>query len=353
MRIYIDGKPAEVEVVRDGLYKDITYGGGEPDLAIGYRFRDNGFKGGRVDDFRVFDRALTPLEAAQLAGRADLADAWNADAEALSADRRRRCSTTSSPARRRRRAQLADELHALRRRAERARSSRSPRSMVMEETAQAQAGVRPEARGVRRARRAGHGRHARRSCRRSRRTQPRNRLGLARWLTRPGEPADRPRDGQPALAADVRPGDRRDQRQLRQPGLAADAPRTARLAGLRLRRPRLGREARCSSRSRLSATYRQSSQGVARAARRATRDNQSARPRPGPAADGRDAPRPGAVRRRAARRKARRPQRQAVPAGRAVGGGDGPAAATTRATATTCTAGASTRSGSGRSRRRR
>jgi hypothetical protein len=53
--------------VRDGLWKDITYGG-EPDLAIGYRFRDSGFKGGHVDDFRIFNRTLTPIEAASLAG---------------------------------------------------------------------------------------------------------------------------------------------------------------------------------------------------------------------------------------------------------------------------------------------
>ena len=41
--------------------EDITYGGGEPDLALGYRFRDNGFKGGKVDDLRVFNRAVTEL----------------------------------------------------------------------------------------------------------------------------------------------------------------------------------------------------------------------------------------------------------------------------------------------------
>ncbi|MDQ3624237.1 MAG: DUF1553 domain-containing protein, partial [Verrucomicrobiota bacterium] len=77
-RVYVNGAPAELEVVRDGLFKDITYDKGEPDLAIGYRFRDNGFKGGRVDDFRIFGRALTPLEAAHVCGRPDLADAWNA-----------------------------------------------------------------------------------------------------------------------------------------------------------------------------------------------------------------------------------------------------------------------------------
>ena len=90
IRIYIDGKPAECEIIRDGLYKDITYSrdGGEPDLAIGYRFRDNGFKDGQVDDFRIFDRALVPAEAAELAGRSDLAGAWNAAPADLSATQR-------------------------------------------------------------------------------------------------------------------------------------------------------------------------------------------------------------------------------------------------------------------------
>ena len=68
VRVFIDGAAAEVEVVRDNLWKDITYGGDEPELTLGNRFRDNGFKGGRVDDLRVFDRALTVLEVARIAG---------------------------------------------------------------------------------------------------------------------------------------------------------------------------------------------------------------------------------------------------------------------------------------------
>ncbi|MBO0698846.1 MAG: DUF1549 domain-containing protein, partial [Zavarzinella sp.] len=72
LKVYLDGEPAEVQVVRDGLRKDITYGGNEPNLAIGYRFRDNGFKGGSVDEFRVYNRALTAAEAAQVAGRTPL-----------------------------------------------------------------------------------------------------------------------------------------------------------------------------------------------------------------------------------------------------------------------------------------
>ena len=69
VRLYIDGKAAELEVVRDSLWKDIAYGGSEPDLALGYRFRDNGFKGGRVASFKIYSRAVTPEEAGRLAGR--------------------------------------------------------------------------------------------------------------------------------------------------------------------------------------------------------------------------------------------------------------------------------------------
>src|SRR5262249_61976051 len=57
--IYLDGKPAPVEIVRDGLSKDITYGGNEPDLAIGYRFRDNRVQRGGVDGVPGFRRRLT------------------------------------------------------------------------------------------------------------------------------------------------------------------------------------------------------------------------------------------------------------------------------------------------------
>ncbi len=73
-RIYLNGEPASVDIVRDNLTKDITYGD-EPNLSIGYRFRDNGFRDGAVDQLAVFNRALTALEAAHLAGRKDFVDA--------------------------------------------------------------------------------------------------------------------------------------------------------------------------------------------------------------------------------------------------------------------------------------
>jgi hypothetical protein len=71
LRVFINGTAAELEVVRDGLWKDITYGGDEPELTLGNRFRDNGFKGGRVDELRIYNRALTALEVAQVAGVID------------------------------------------------------------------------------------------------------------------------------------------------------------------------------------------------------------------------------------------------------------------------------------------
>jgi hypothetical protein len=71
-RIFINGVPAPCDVIRDNLWKDITYGG-EPEMGIGYRFRDNGFKGGAVDEFRVFNRALSELEISDLAGKGTLA----------------------------------------------------------------------------------------------------------------------------------------------------------------------------------------------------------------------------------------------------------------------------------------
>ncbi len=69
LSLYVDGVPAETEVVRDGLFKSIGYGSPVP-LAVGYRNRDRGFKGGRVDEFRVFNRQLSTVEVARVAGLA-------------------------------------------------------------------------------------------------------------------------------------------------------------------------------------------------------------------------------------------------------------------------------------------
>lgn len=65
LNIYIDGVPAPLEIVRNHLTRNITGGGGDQ-IVIGERFRDRGFKGGLVDEFRVFGRELTSLEVADV-----------------------------------------------------------------------------------------------------------------------------------------------------------------------------------------------------------------------------------------------------------------------------------------------
>ncbi len=87
LALYVDGKPATLEVVRDGLTKTIT-GGGADDLAVGHRFRDRGFKDGEVDELQVFDRALTAIEAAHLFDGESLSTRLSADPATLAdADR--------------------------------------------------------------------------------------------------------------------------------------------------------------------------------------------------------------------------------------------------------------------------
>jgi len=74
LSLYVDGRQAAAEVVHDSLTREITGGGGDT-IAIGERFRDQGFKGGIVDEFRVFERRLAPLEIRELAVPGSLAAA--------------------------------------------------------------------------------------------------------------------------------------------------------------------------------------------------------------------------------------------------------------------------------------
>jgi hypothetical protein len=73
LRLYLNGRPVSVEVVRDNLFKDIVHrkewGDADVDqveLTLAGRFRDSGFKNGTIDTFHVFDRRLTPLEVRRL-----------------------------------------------------------------------------------------------------------------------------------------------------------------------------------------------------------------------------------------------------------------------------------------------
>ncbi len=76
LMIYRNGERMRSDVVRDNLFKDILHRKEWGDdlkkvhLALGARFRDSGFKNGRIDDFQVFARCLTSIEAQALASHA-------------------------------------------------------------------------------------------------------------------------------------------------------------------------------------------------------------------------------------------------------------------------------------------
>ncbi|MEM0968116.1 MAG: DUF1553 domain-containing protein [Verrucomicrobiota bacterium] len=67
LKLYLNGTEVEVEVVRDGLTRQITDGQSKS-MGLAQRMRDRGFKGGVVDEFRLFDRQLSRMEIRELAG---------------------------------------------------------------------------------------------------------------------------------------------------------------------------------------------------------------------------------------------------------------------------------------------
>ena len=83
LKLYVNGQPIAAEVVRDNLYKNITGGGGD-NITIGERFRDRGFTNGGVDEFQVYGRELSALEISQLAGSNQLRPLLNTPLDQLS-----------------------------------------------------------------------------------------------------------------------------------------------------------------------------------------------------------------------------------------------------------------------------
>ncbi len=65
LRLYLNGAPSDIEIVRDNLYKEIR-GGGNDHISIGERFRDIGLRDGVVDEFQIFDRELQAAEIRML-----------------------------------------------------------------------------------------------------------------------------------------------------------------------------------------------------------------------------------------------------------------------------------------------
>lgn len=178
IRVYVNGVAIETEIVRDHLYKDITYDRAagdnvdeQPRLTIGARFRDSGFKNGLVDDLQIFDVDLTAVEVAALAGTRARAGA------AFDHFLARRYQPFIAA-----RAELKK-----RRVEENALIARVPEIMVMEEMRTPRPAHRLE-RGAYDAPREAVRPDTPASLPPFPSHQPRNRLGLARWLTDPKNP---------------------------------------------------------------------------------------------------------------------------------------------------------------------
>ncbi|MEY2410871.1 MAG: hypothetical protein QOF48_3541, partial [Verrucomicrobiota bacterium] len=63
--LFVNGHAVESETIRDGLFKD--FANGAP-LTLAARFRGRGFKDGKLDDLKIFNRCLTPFEMQRASG---------------------------------------------------------------------------------------------------------------------------------------------------------------------------------------------------------------------------------------------------------------------------------------------
>ncbi len=92
LAIYVNGQRAKTEVIKDNLSREITPG--RDNITLGERMRDRGFKDGLVEDIRVFDRKLAPLEISALSGLNDAQALWNKPVEELAAEEKKRLAET-------------------------------------------------------------------------------------------------------------------------------------------------------------------------------------------------------------------------------------------------------------------
>ena len=179
LKIFLNGHPVATDIIRDNLTREITGGGGDT-ITIGERMRDHGLKGGLVDDFRVFDRALSLLEIRDCyaPGTLDQTLAAGRDVEAIAGFFAAAFD-----------ADAADKRQALEgaRRARDDLAEKPAEIMVMRELAEPkQAFVLNRGDYDKRGEPVGPATPAVLPPFPS--NQPRNRLGLARWLTDPDHP---------------------------------------------------------------------------------------------------------------------------------------------------------------------
>ncbi len=95
LRLYLNGKLLETTVIRDELTRAIRYlkkdsvsykaGDRQHHLTVGYRFRDRGLAGGEIDELKVYARQLTPIEIRAISGSV-VSDCFTAAESKLSSE---------------------------------------------------------------------------------------------------------------------------------------------------------------------------------------------------------------------------------------------------------------------------
>jgi len=73
MKLFLDGKSLAAEIVRNRLYKSPQNGG--TGLSFGALFRSTGLKNGLIDELQIYDRPLAPIELGHLFDGHSLQDA--------------------------------------------------------------------------------------------------------------------------------------------------------------------------------------------------------------------------------------------------------------------------------------
>ena len=68
VKLFVNGEVAQTDVMKDQLFKD--FANGQP-LMLAARFRGRGFKDGLIDELKIFNRCLTPLEMEQAMAAGD------------------------------------------------------------------------------------------------------------------------------------------------------------------------------------------------------------------------------------------------------------------------------------------
>ena len=185
LRLFVDGEAIELEIGKDQLTKNIT-GGGHDNVAIGARFRDKGFPGGVVDEFRIFERTLAPAEMRHLFDGQTLARLLQTPADLLSAQEKKSLQAYYLAAVDAQVAAARETLKTFRNRLNKTEDGMRE-IMVMKESKPPRASYLL-IRGAYDARSTPVANETPKVLPDFPQDWPRNRLGLARWLTAPNHP---------------------------------------------------------------------------------------------------------------------------------------------------------------------